>query len=235
MTTTQLGEDLSHYSPPPIPDGSALEGRYARLERLSERHGPPLYQAFAGAPEVWDYMPVGPFTEAEFAAFVAREALVPDPMLFAIYDHDTQSFGGFASFLRINPESGSIELGYIALSPGLQKTRAATEALYLFMKWSFEAGYRRFEWKCNAENIPSRRAAQRLGLSYEGVFRQATIVKGRNRDTAWFAAIDKEWPVLRAGFDAWLDPVNFDERGQQRTPLGHWTSPVLVARDPALD
>jgi RimJ/RimL family protein N-acetyltransferase len=134
----------------------------------------------------------------------------------------------------VNPQAGSIEVGHINYAPALQRTRAGTEAMYLMMRWAFEAGYRRYEWKCNALNLGSRRAAQRLGFSYEGVFRQAAVIKGRNRDTAWFAAIDSEWPALREAFEAWLSPSNFDADGQQKERLGDLTRLVRVASDPAL-
>jgi RimJ/RimL family protein N-acetyltransferase len=130
--------------------------------------------------------------------------------------------------MRITPGSGSIEVGHINFSPLLQRTPGATEAMYLMMKWAFEAGYRRYEWKCDALNAPSRRAALRLGLSYEGVFRQATTYRGRNRDTAWYAAIDSEWPALSAAFETWLDPANFDPDGGQRRSLSALTRPILV-------
>jgi RimJ/RimL family protein N-acetyltransferase len=135
---------------------------------------------------------------------------------------------GVASFLRIDPGHGSIEVGHINFSPLLQRTPAATEAMFLMMEHAFERGYRRYEWKCNALNAASRRAAQRLGLSFEGVFRQAGVVKGCNRDTAWYAAIDREWPALRDAFRRWLDPANFDAQGQQRTSLAELTAPILV-------
>ena len=137
---------------------------------------------------------------------------------------------GVASYLRIDPGAGSIEVGHIHYSPLLQRTVAATEAMYLMMKRAFELGYRRYEWKCNALNAPSRAAAMRLGFSYEGIFRQARVDKGRNRDTAWYAMIDKEWPALDAAFRRWLDPSNFDERGRQRVALGTLTAPILVSR-----
>src|SRR5262249_42598244 len=134
-----------------------------------------------------------------------------DPVFLAIVDAATGLAAGVASYLRIDPPNGSIEVGHIALSPRLQRTPAATESMYLMMNWAFSAGYRRYEWKCNALNEASRRAAMRLGLSYEGVFRQAAVVKGRNRDTAWYATIDSEWPALKQAFERWLDPANFDE------------------------
>ncbi|MEO0693760.1 MAG: GNAT family protein, partial [Pseudomonadota bacterium] len=134
----------------------------------------------------------------------------------------------------IAPEAGSIELGHINFSAELQRTVAATEAMTLMIRWAFEAGYRRFEWKCNALNLASRRAAERLGLSYEGVFRQAAVMKGRNRDTAWFAAIDNEWPALKAAYDAWLTPSNFDAQGQQIMSLSELTRDIRVSADPTL-
>ncbi|MEM0943959.1 MAG: GNAT family protein, partial [Pseudomonadota bacterium] len=151
-----------------------------------------------------------------------------DPLQFAILVGGRAL--GTASYLRINPEAGSIEVGYITFSPALQRTKAATEAMFLMMDWAFAAGYRRYEWKCNALNAPSRAAAQRLGLSYEGVFRQALTVKGHNRDTAWYAATDATWPRLRAAFEAWLAPENFDQNGQQRHRLSDLTAPCLTQR-----
>ena len=142
--------------------------------------------------------------------------------------------GGTLSLMRMEPRAGSIETGWLTFAPRLQRTREATEAVFLLMRWSFEAGYRRFEWKCDAANLPSRRAAERFGFSYEGVFRQAGVVKGRNRDTAWFAAIDAEWPALSAAYDRWLDPGNFDPAGRQRESLAALTRAILVARDPLL-
>ena len=139
---------------------------------------------------------------------------------------------GMASYLRIAPEAGSIEVGNICFGPALQRTRAATETMYLMMQWVFEAGYRRYEWKCNALNMPSRRAAQRLGFSYEGIFRQALVAKGRNRDTAWFAMIDKEWPALREAYQVWLSPANFTAAGKQRESLGDLTQLVRASSDP---
>lgn len=137
---------------------------------------------------------------------------------------------GVASYLRITPDSGSIEVGHINYSPRLQRTPAATEAMYLMMARAFDLGYRRYEWKCNALNVPSRDAALRLGLSFEGIFRQATIVKGRNRDTAWYAAVDQEWPAIKEAFLKWLSPSNFDEKGKQRSQLSVLTSPILKQR-----
>jgi RimJ/RimL family protein N-acetyltransferase len=153
-----------------------------------------------------------------------------DPQFHAVLERATGEAVGVASYLRIDPAAGSIEVGHINYSPRLQRTIAATEAMYLMMRRAFQLGYRRYEWKCNALNAPSRAAAQRLGLSYEGVFRQAHVVKGRNRDTAWYAAIDTEWPALDRAFQQWLDPANFDDRGRQRTSLSDLTAPILKNR-----
>lgn len=226
--------DLTNWTPPPLPPHSVMAGRYVTLEPLAHTHIPELWAAHEGAAQVWHYIPAGPFeSEAALGAWVDQVRILPDPLQFAVRMGDGR-IGGTLSLLRINPAAGSIEVGYIVFTPRLQRTRAATEAIYLTIRWAFEAGYRRFEWKCDAANLPSRRAAERFGLSYEGVFRQAAVVKGRNRDTAWFAAIDAEWPALKAAFETWLAPENFDTDGQQRQRLSDLTAPILVARDPAL-
>lgn len=231
-----LGRDVPGWVPPARPDGIALTGRFAHLEPLvAERHAAELFRSFDGHDAVWDYMPVGPFSSAAtFHRWMKDAVTAPDRVFFAIKNLDTGRIEGFCALLNIAPASGSIEVGFIAFSPALQKTRAATEAMYLLMKWAFEAGYRRYEWKCNALNRASRRAAQRFGFSYEGVFRQHMVVKGRNRDTAWFAAIDSEWPGLKEAFGAWLSDANFDADGRQRERLGDLTSLVRVNADPAL-
>ena len=230
-----VGPPVPDWTPAPLPTGEGLTGRYARLKALdADRHAALLFKAFDGHDAVWTYMPDGPFASAAQFHRWMREATARDDILFyAIFDQVTGEYGGFASYLRMKPASGSIEVGYIAMSPQLQRTRAASEAIYLMMKWAFEAGYRRFEWKCDALNAASRRAAQRFGLSFEGIFRQATVVKGRNRDTAWFAAIDTEWPALKEAFEFWLSPANFDAERQQRERLSDLTSLVRAAGDPA--
>lgn len=232
----RFGEPVPDWTPPPLPGPEVLEGRWARLERLDPaRHVAEIHAANRTSDAIWDYLPYGPFAdEAAWRGWAERMAGLADPFFYAIRDLSTGRAAGVASFLRISPEAGSIEVGHINLSPALQRTPAATEAMALMMGWAFGAGYRRYEWKCDALNLPSRRAAQRLGLSYEGVFRQATIVKGRNRDTAWFAAIDTEWSQLRAAFDRWLEPANFDTEGRQREALSALTGPVLVARNPVV-
>lgn len=225
---------LADWTPPPLPPRVEMRGRYAALEPLEHAHVPELWAAHEGAGEVWRYIPVGPFADqASLGAWVDRVRIEADPMQFAVRMADGQ-VGGTLSLLRITPGAGSIEVGYIVFTPRLQRTREATEAVYLTMTWAFGAGYRRFEWKCDARNLASRRAAERFGLSYEGVFRQAAVIKGRNRDTVWFAAIDAEWPRLQSAFEVWLAPENFDEVGRQRQSLSALTAPVLAARDPAL-
>lgn len=229
-------EDLTNWTPPRWPDADRLDGRYAVLERLDrQRHGAELFRANRESDAIWNYLPYGPFREApDYDDWIDSVAEGPDPRFYAIRDTESGLCGGVASYLRIKPEAGSIEVGHINLAPRLQRSRGATEAMYLMMRWVFEAGYRRYEWKCNAANLASRRAAQRLGLSYEGIFRQATVVKGRNRDTAWFAAIDSEWPALRMAFDTWLGPENFFADGRQRRSLSGLTAPILHMRDPGL-
>ena len=225
-----IGEPLPDWTPPPAPSRFVLEGQYCRLEPLVLDHAPALYAAHCKDAEGrnWTYLPEGPFAdEAGYRDWVWRAAGSADPMHYTIITEKGPV--GTASFLRIAPGAGSIEVGFITYSPLLQRTRASTEAMYLMMKWVFEAGYRRYEWKCNALNGPSRVAAQRLGFSYEGVFRQAQIVKGANRDTAWYAAIDSEWPAIRDAMETWLAPANFDADGRQKQSLSALTRPILVA------
>ena len=174
-------------------------------------------------------MPQGPFADlSAYRDWMAANALGADPMFHTIINKDTGRPKGVATYLRIAPDAGSIEVGYITYSPALQRTRAGTEAMGLMMQRAFDLGYRRYEWKCNALNAPSRRLAQRLGMSYEGVFRQAGVVKGRNRDTAWYTAIDTEWPALKAAFDQYLAPDNFVKVGKQKVSLSQLTAPLLV-------
>jgi RimJ/RimL family protein N-acetyltransferase len=234
---TNLGAEVRAWVPPRRPDAAVIAGTYVQLERLDpDAHAADLHRAFAGHDALWDYMPYGPFKSAAAYHRWAREtAMGDDPVFYAIRDLATGRCGGVASYLRIAPEAGSIEVGHICIAPEMQRGRAATEAMFRMMQWAFEAGYRRYEWKCNALNMASRRAALRLGFSYEGVFRQAAVVKGRNRDTAWFAAIDAEWSALKAAYQAWLVPSNFDADGRQRERLFDLTRLVRVADDPGLD
>lgn len=235
-TERPVGARIPDWVPPPPPPRSRLLGQFAELAPLqAETHAADLFRAYAKHDHVWDYLPYGPFSSAsQYHRWVREASGTEDPLFFAIRNRNSKRWEGVASYLRISPNSGSIEVGHINLSPALQRTRAATEAIYLMMSWAFQSGYRRFEWKCDALNQTSRRAAQRLGLSYEGVFRQATVVKGRNRDTAWFAAIDTEWPGLNTAFEAWLSPGNFDDAGHQREKLGDLTGLVRAADDPTL-
>jgi RimJ/RimL family protein N-acetyltransferase len=229
-----LGFRVEGWTPPAPPPRETIDGRTCRLEPLdAARHGATLHSAnlLDTDRRNWTYLPYGPFERLDdYLDWVRSVAGKDDPQFHAIVDNATGAAVGVASYLRIDPAAGSIEVGHINYSPRLQRTVAATEAMYLMMRRAFEMGYRRYEWKCNALNAPSRAAAQRLGLSYEGVFRQARVDKGRNRDTAWYAAIDREWPALDRAFRRWLDPENFDEQGRQRTSLSELTAPVLVAR-----
>jgi RimJ/RimL family protein N-acetyltransferase len=231
-----LNEELAGWQEPVAPADLSLTGCHVSLTPMTlAEHAEPLLEAFQTDRQgrIWDYLPYGPFDSLEgFEGWVKKFEGAKDPYFFAIERLDKKRVCGVASFLRISPKDGSIEVGHINFSPLLQKTLAATEAMYLMMKWAFEAGYRRYEWKCNALNAGSRRAAQRLGLSYEGIFRQATVVKGHNRDTAWFAAIDKEWPALSQAFETYLGPDNFDADGRQKVSLSSLTEPLLFKKDP---
>ncbi len=236
MTNKTFGASVGDWTPPPAPQIAALDGHWVRLEKLSaDQHSEALFQANTADDQIWDYLPYGPFDDvSSYASWVTSVEHAPDPYFFAVLPRKTGLAEGVMSFLRVKPESGSIEVGHINLSPALQRTPAATEAIYLLMNWGFDAGYRRFEWKCDALNIASRRAAQRFGLSFEGVFRNATVYKGRNRDTAWFAAIDTDWPALKSAFETWLAPSNFSPDGSQKSTLSDGTNTALVATDPAL-
>lgn len=229
-----IGAPVPDWKPPPHPPAVVLAGRYCRVEPLDpDRHAAALFAANALDPSGRNstYLFFEPFeTLAAYRTWVEQSCRGADPMFFAIVDAVRGTATGVAAYLRIAPAAGSIEVGHINFSPLLQRTAAATEAMYLMMRNAFELGYRRYEWKCDSLNAPSRAAAQRLGLSFEGVFRQALVYKGRNRDTAWYAAIDAEWPALRAAFERWLDPANFDTAGRQRVSLGALTAPVLKAR-----
>jgi RimJ/RimL family protein N-acetyltransferase len=211
-----------------------MDGRYCRLEPVDpDRHAADLHAANAldTVGRMWTYLPYGPFADLDaYRRWMESTCVAADPVFFAIVDRASGKAVGLASYLRIDPASGSIEVGHLAYSPLLQRTAAATEAMFLMMQWAFAARYRRYEWKCNALNAPSRAAALRLGFSYEGVFRQAGIVKGRNRDTAWYAATDAEWPALEQAYSTWLAPGNFDAAGRQRISLATLTAPIVQLR-----
>jgi len=218
-----IGEPVADWRPPPVPPRQAIDGRYCRLEPLdASRHASDLFRANRADVEgrIWTYLAYGPFdSETEYRDWVRQRSESVDPMFFAVIDASSRTARGVLSYLRIDPPGGAIEVGHICYAPALQRTPAATEAVYLLMREAFALGYRRFEWKCDALNAPSRAAALRYGLTFEGIFRQATVYKGRNRDTAWYSAIDSEWPRLDAAFKAWLDPSNFDASGKQRMSL----------------
>lgn len=228
-----LGEDLSDFTPPPAPGPAAIPGRFVRLERLDpERHAGDLFAANQGGDEVWDYLGYGPFARLQdYRDWQASMAASSDPLFYAIRDLASDRVLGIASYLRIDRANGVIEIGHIQLSPPLQRTAAASEALMLMVAWAFGAGYRRVEWKCNALNAPSRRAAIRLGFAYEGTFRRHMIIKGRNRDTAWFAMIDRDWPALAGAYESWLSASNFGADGQQRQSLSDLTAAALPGRE----
>lgn len=204
------------------PQRVTREGRLTRVEPLvATAHGADLWSGGLSDPAVWTYLAYGPFAEeAEFQAWLATRDQLADPMYFAIIDKKSGKALGCATLMEIRPANGVIEVGHIFFSPALQKTPIATEAIFLLMHYVFEdLGNRRFEWKCDNGNEPSKRAAKRFGFTAEGLFRQHMIVKGRNRDTAWFSILDSEWPVLKGAYETWLSPDNFDEAGQQRQPL----------------
>lgn len=229
-----VGAPLPDWKPAPRPPRTPMEGRFCRVEPLDPaRHGDPLWAANALDRDGrnFTYLTAGPFATPEaYFEWLNGSCRGDDPLFHAIVDRASGQAVGVASYLRIDPANGVIEVGHINYSPLLQRRPAATEAMHLMMKRAFELGYRRYEWKCDALNAPSRAAAQRLGFSYEGLFRQAVVYKGRSRDTAWYSVIDAEWPALRAAFERWLDPANFDAAGNQRVALSALTAPLLMAR-----
>lgn len=214
---------LSQWLPRPFPPHEPLQGRFIRLEPLDfARHGDHLWQELQGPdPALWDYLPYGPFAErAAFDAWLAGHADSRDPQCYAVVEQASARALGLLAYLRITPKDGCIEIGHIAFGAALQRTPGASEAVFLLARQAFdELGYRRLEWKCNARNARSRRAAERFGFSYEGLFRQHMIVKGENRDTAWYALIDSEWPQCRQAFQHWLAADNFDAEGRQKRRL----------------
>ena len=206
------------------PERVTLKGRWITLAPLdAEKHADALFEGANGGDKdrVWTYLFDGPYTDpAAFKASIAAKAQSADPLFFAIVDNATGAAVGYQTFLRIDPTHRVIEVGNILYTPALQRTAGATEAQYLFARYVFDdLGYRRYEWKCNALNAPSKRAAERFGFTFEGIFRQHMIVKGRNRDTAWFAMLDSEWPARKAAYERWLKPDNFDAAGRQKVSL----------------
>jgi RimJ/RimL family protein N-acetyltransferase len=217
----ERGTDTLDFTPARRPARVPLVGARVRLEPLDPvRHLDDLLEA-ASDDALWDYMPYGPFADrAAFAAHLEAQAASDDPLFLTVVDRASGRALGVVSYLRIEPAHGVIEIGHIWFGRELQRTPQATEAIYLLARHAFDdLGNRRFEWKCNAANEGSKAAARRFGFTYEGTFRQHQIVKGRNRDTAWFSIVDGEWPAVQAGFEAWLAPANFDTSGQQRRTL----------------
>jgi len=229
-----IGSPLPGWRAPPQPPRSPLAGRYCRVEPLDPgQHARDLYAANALDPDHrnWTYLSAGPFDSFEaYVQWLHAACLGDDPLFHAIIDIETGRAAGVAAYMRMDARNGAIEVGSINYSPLLQRKRAATEAMFLMMARVFSLGYRRFEWKCDSLNAASRAAAQRLGFSYEGIFRQAVVYKGRNRDTAWYAMVDSEWPQLEQAYMRWLAPENFDADGTQRMRLSDLTAPVLKRR-----
>ena len=218
-----IGPSLENWQGCPFPDKTTLTGQYCRLEPVDPNaHQQELFEAFSlsenGAN--WTYLFDEPKTNYdEFKVWINQISQTKDPLFYTVVDKKSGKAAGVASYLRIAPEMGSIEVGHIHFSPLLQNTPAATEAMFLMMNYTFELGYRRYEWKCDSLNAPSRNAALRLGFTFEGIFRQAVVYKGRSRDTAWFSILDKEWPALQQRFNRWLNPDNFDVKGVQKYSL----------------
>lgn len=217
-----IGEALPGWTPRPVPEQRLFEGRTCRLEHLdADRHGEDLLRAFANAPStLWTYLPVGPFpTREDHLALLAENAASTSFHHYAVVVPERGAVGTL-SLMRVNPSKGSIEIGWVCFSPVLQRTTASTEAHFLLMRHAMDdLGYRRLEWKCDHLNAPSRAAAERLGYTFEGTFRNATVYKGRSRDTDWLSVTDAEWPALRERLESWLAPENFDDVGVQRQRL----------------
>lgn len=222
---------LEGWTPPPFPPARVLEGRYCRLEPVDPaRHLDDIWAVNGGQDHIWQWMPAHPpQTREAYGELLAMMAAKPGIVPFAIIDKADGRAKGHLWLMEIRPEHGVFEVGYITYSPVLQKTRVATEAIYLCGDYGFSLGYRRFEWKCNNLNAPSRRAALRFGFQYEGLFRQHMVVKGRNRDTAWFSILDSEWPVRAQDFQRWLAPANFDADGVQKHSLATFNQSVAMA------
>lgn len=219
-----VGAAVPGWTPRTRPPRQPIEGRYCGLEALDpQRHAAQLYEAYSQAADErdWTYLSTGPFADAaSYLEYAERAATSSDPLHYVVIERNSGKAVGTLALMRIDPANGVIEVGFVTFSPLLKRTPVSSEAQYLLMKHVFdELGYRRYEWKCDSLNAPSRQAAGRLGFQFEGIFRQAVVYKGRSRDTAWFAIIDRDWPVQRAAFEKWLAPENFDADGQQRLSL----------------
>ena len=223
-----VGFELQNWKVPCLPPRTILKGKYCRLEPLNiQRHAENLYKANSLDTQgsCWTYLFCGPFDIfTDYCNWIEKTCLGNDPLFYAVIDSKTNQAVGVVSYLRIDPKHGTIEVGNINFSPLLKQTTAATEAIILMITNAFELGYRRFEWKCDALNKPSRIAAERFGFTFEGIFRQAVIVKGRNRDTSWYSIIDKEWPTLKEKYASWLASENFDQNGNQIKKLSDLTA-----------
>jgi RimJ/RimL family protein N-acetyltransferase len=222
-----VGPAMPDWAPRPRPPRTAMTGRFCRVEPIDvQRHADDLHAANAGDPEGrnWTYFGYGPFQDGDaYRAWLSDISKPDDPFFHAIVDAATGKAMGVAAFMRIDPPNGVMEVGHVHYSPQLQRTPAGTEAMYLMMRRAFdELGYRRYEWKCDSLNAASRRAAERYGFTFEGIFRQATVYKGRSRDTAWYSMLDHEWPSRKSALEQWLAPANIDEQGRQRRALSHW-------------
>lgn len=223
-----IGVALPDWQPPEFLPAEAMTGRFCRLEPLrAEQHARDLFKANSldvqGAN--WTWLPYGPFASFDlYQAWLQKMAEAKDPQFYAIIDRTSGAAVGVAAYMRIYPAHGIVEVGHLNFSPRMQQTPLSTEAMYLMMRQAFRRGYRRYEWKCNSLNKPSWRAAERLGFLFEGIFRQALILKGRNRDTAWFSVIDTEWPALESIFQQWLSVENFDAAGRQKVRLSDLVS-----------
>ncbi len=227
-----IGDAVLNWRPPAAPTRTPIVGTHCTLEPLDvERHGDALFEANErGDGSNWTYLfQEPPASREEYVAYLSTAFLGSDPLCYAIVEKASGAAVGIASYMRVVPEHGCIEVGHINFSPALQRTPIATGAMYLMMRHVFDLGYRRYEWKCDSLNAPSRAAAQRLGFSFEGVFRNAIVYKGRSRDTAWYAITDTEWPAIRAAFEQWLAPENFDAHGSQRVQLRWLTAKLLRA------
>lgn len=223
-TALPVGEPVD-FSPVPRPGRTTLRGRYVLLRPLdAENDAEPLYRVShppAGDPAIWTYLPYGPYEDCEQMQLALRgQASSEDPLFFTVAPLLAAEPCGIVSYLRIKPEFGTIEIGHIWFGTPMQRSSAATEAIHLLARHAFDdLGYRRLEWKCDALNAASRRAAERFGFTFEGIFRKHMVVKGRNRDTAWYSIVDDAWPMIRTGFEHWLSPQNFDDRGRQQSRL----------------
>jgi RimJ/RimL family protein N-acetyltransferase len=218
-----IGPVVPGWTPRPRPPRAVMQGRCCRVVPLDPgRHAADLHEANSLDREgrMWTYLFSGPFAAFdEYQTWLEAKHPSEDPLFFVFVDAASGRAVGLGSYLRIDPANGTLEVGHLQFSPLMQRTAVATEAMYLMMRSAFDLGYRRYEWKCDALNAGSRRAAERLGFRFEGIFRQAIVYKGRSRDTAWYSVTDKEWPALDAAFRAWLDPANFDPAGRQRRSL----------------